>query len=226
MTNFMYYNLAWNLLYCQRFLEIISKFRSLWHKQRVFKKELRDKGELNVLQGDPKQPQSSFSNRMVEILLLHSVRGGYVAYYALDHLNCRKALETTLIGLPSGRCGSVLVRLIPAPRGTGIVSAPVPKKLLLLLAGVDDCYTSTRECTATLFNFAKGTFNAISKTCSYLTFDLCQEPVFTKSLHQEFTDHLVKTHTIDSSVRDQAMQDTEPSLAPVTLHASIVLLRY
>src|SRR5258705_3264543 len=29
----------------------------------------------------------------------------------------------------SGKCGSVLVRLIPAPRGTGIVSAPVPKKL-------------------------------------------------------------------------------------------------
>uniref|UniRef100_A0A8C5JV26 S5 DRBM domain-containing protein n=1 Tax=Jaculus jaculus TaxID=51337 RepID=A0A8C5JV26_JACJA len=27
------------------------------------------------------------------------------------------------------RCSSVLVRLIPAPRGTGIVSAPVPKKL-------------------------------------------------------------------------------------------------
>ncbi|EDL36814.1 mCG7334 [Mus musculus] len=32
----------------------------------------------------------------------------------------------------TGRCGSVLVRLIPAPRGTGIVSAPVPKKLLMM----------------------------------------------------------------------------------------------
>ncbi|XP_006866121.1 PREDICTED: 40S ribosomal protein S2-like [Chrysochloris asiatica] len=42
----------------------------------------------------------------------------------------------------TGRCGSVLVRLIPASRGTGIVSAPVPKKLLLM-AGIDDCYTST-----------------------------------------------------------------------------------
>ena len=44
------------------------------------------------------------------------------------------------------RCGSVLVRLIPAPRGTGIVSAPVPKKLLMM-AGIDDCYTSARGCT-------------------------------------------------------------------------------
>ena len=30
----------------------------------------------------------------------------------------------------TGKCGSIWVRLIPAPRGTGIVSAPVPKKLL------------------------------------------------------------------------------------------------
>uniref|UniRef100_A0A8C5YVU0 Small ribosomal subunit protein uS5 n=1 Tax=Marmota marmota marmota TaxID=9994 RepID=A0A8C5YVU0_MARMA len=49
----------------------------------------------------------------------------------------------------TGRCGSVLVRLIPAPRGTGIVSAPVPKKLLMM-AGIDDCFTSARGCTATL----------------------------------------------------------------------------
>uniref|UniRef100_A0A8C5W919 Small ribosomal subunit protein uS5 n=1 Tax=Microcebus murinus TaxID=30608 RepID=A0A8C5W919_MICMU len=53
----------------------------------------------------------------------------------------------------TGRCGSVLVRLIPAPRGTGIVSAPVPKKLLMM-AGIDDCYTSAKGCTATLGNFA------------------------------------------------------------------------
>ncbi|KAK7817645.1 hypothetical protein U0070_018609 [Myodes glareolus] len=37
----------------------------------------------------------------------------------------------------TGCCGSVLVCLIPAPRGTGIVSAPVPKKLLMM-AGIDD----------------------------------------------------------------------------------------
>merc|ERR1712227_457390 len=30
----------------------------------------------------------------------------------------------------TGKCGSIWVRLIPAPRGTGIVSAPVPKKIV------------------------------------------------------------------------------------------------
>ena len=36
----------------------------------------------------------------------------------------------------TGKCSSVMVRLIPAPRGTGIVSAPVPKKLLQM-AGIE-----------------------------------------------------------------------------------------
>ncbi|XP_049732983.1 40S ribosomal protein S2-like [Elephas maximus indicus] len=103
----------------------------------------------------------------------------------------------------SGRCGSVLVRLIPAPRGTGIVPALVPKKLLMM-AGIDDCYTSARGCTATLGNFAKATFDALSKTYSYLTPELWKETVFSESPYQELTDHLVKTHTRDSVQRIQA----------------------
>ncbi len=54
----------------------------------------------------------------------------------------------------TGKCGSVIVRLIPAPRGTGIVAASVPKKLLQM-AGVSDCYTSARGQTATLGNFGE-----------------------------------------------------------------------
>uniref|UniRef100_A0A2K6KYG6 Small ribosomal subunit protein uS5 n=1 Tax=Rhinopithecus bieti TaxID=61621 RepID=A0A2K6KYG6_RHIBE len=103
----------------------------------------------------------------------------------------------------TGCCGCVLVRLIPAPRGTGIVSVPVPKKLLMM-AGIDDCYTSAQGCTATLGNFAKTTFDAISKTYSYLTPDLRKETVFTNSPYQEFTDHLVKTHTRVSMQQTQA----------------------
>ncbi|XP_043829266.1 40S ribosomal protein S2-like [Dromiciops gliroides] len=87
--------------------------------------------------------------------------------------------------------------------GTGIVLAPLPKKRLMV-AGIDDCYTSARGCTATLGNFAKATFNAISETYSYLTPDLWKETVFTKSPYQEFTDHLVKTHTWVSVQRTQA----------------------
>lgn len=40
----------------------------------------------------------------------------------------------------TGKGGSVRLRLIPAPRGTGIVGAPVSKKVLQM-AGINDCFT-------------------------------------------------------------------------------------
>ena len=87
--------------------------------------------------------------------------------------------------------------------GALVVSAPVLKKLLMT-AGIDDCYTSARGCTATMGNFAKATFDVISKTYSCLTPDLSKGTVLTKSPYQEFTDHLVKTHTRVSVQRTQA----------------------
>ncbi|EPY84507.1 hypothetical protein CB1_000472026 [Camelus ferus] len=63
------------------------------------------------------------------------------------------------------------------------------------MASIDDCYASAKGCTATLGNLAKATFDAISKTYSYLTSDLWKETVFTKYPYQEFADHLLKTHT-------------------------------
>ncbi|CAF0740130.1 unnamed protein product [Didymodactylos carnosus] len=92
----------------------------------------------------------------------------------------------------TGECGSVIVRLIPAPRGTGLVCAPVPKKLLQM-AGIQDCWTSSRGSTATLGNFAKATYSAMSKTYSYLTPDLWKETIYTKTPYQEFSEHLANT---------------------------------
>jgi len=77
----------------------------------------------------------------------------------------------TVPGKITGKCASVRVKLIPAPRGTGIVGAPVSKKLLQF-AGVDDCYTQTTGHTRTAENFIKATFQALSKTYQYLTPDL------------------------------------------------------
>jgi len=91
----------------------------------------------------------------------------------------------------TGRCGSVLVRLIPAPRGTGIVSGPVPKKLLHM-AGVEDCHTSTSGSTGTLGNFAKATYDAMTKTYSYLTPDLWQEQGLRATPYSAHADHLSK----------------------------------
>ncbi|KAI6219323.1 40S ribosomal protein S2 [Aphelenchoides fujianensis] len=89
----------------------------------------------------------------------------------------------------TGKCASVLVRLIPAPRGTGIVGAPVPKKLLGM-AGIEDCYTSAVGQTATLGNFAKATYYAIQRTYSYLTPDLWKDNALEKSPYQTYHDFL------------------------------------
>lgn len=61
----------------------------------------------------------------------------------------------------SGKVGSVMCRLIPAPRGTGIVAAPASKRLLQL-AGIQDVYTQSKGSTATMGNFLKATFAAVS----------------------------------------------------------------
>jgi len=92
----------------------------------------------------------------------------------------------------SGKCGSVSVKLIPAPRGTGIVSAPIPKKLLQM-AGIDDCYTQAKGSTCTLGNFAKATYLAIQQTYAYLTPDLWPEGSLDKTPYQVHTDFLAHT---------------------------------
>lgn len=93
------------------------------------------------------------------------------------------------------KCGSVHMRLIPAPRGTGIVAAPVPKKILAY-AGYDDVYTSAKGCTATLGNFAKATFNAIAATSAYLSPDQWKEEVLTKTPIEHHTEYLAAKHTL------------------------------
>jgi small subunit ribosomal protein S2e len=88
-----------------------------------------------------------------------------------------------------GKCGSVRVRLIPAPRGTGIVGAPTSKKLLQF-AGVEDCFTSTTGSTKTLENFVKATFDALSNTYGFLTPDLWPKTDFLPSPFIRHADQL------------------------------------
>jgi ribosomal protein uS5 len=70
-----------------------------------------------------------------------------------------------------GKCGSVTVRMVPAPRGCGIVAAAVSKKIVQY-AGIDDVYTSCTGQTRTRENFCRATFEALKATYSMLTPDL------------------------------------------------------
>lgn len=92
----------------------------------------------------------------------------------------------------TGKCGSVRFRLIPAPRGTGIVAAKCTKKVLQY-AGVTDVYTSSTGTTRTLGNFVKACMAALVKTYAYLTPAQWDQTHFTKQPAQEFTDFLKDT---------------------------------
>lgn len=71
----------------------------------------------------------------------------------------------------TGKAGSVTVRLVPAPRGAGIVASPVPTKILQM-AGVQDVFTCSTGKTRTRGNFIMATFYALRKTYGFLTPDL------------------------------------------------------
>ncbi|CAA7060597.1 unnamed protein product [Microthlaspi erraticum] len=89
----------------------------------------------------------------------------------------------------TGKCGSVTVRMVPAPRGSGIVAARVPKKVLQF-AGIEDVFTSSRGSTKTIGNFVKATFDCLQKTYGFLTPELWRETTMIKSPFQEYTELL------------------------------------
>ena len=63
----------------------------------------------------------------------------------------------------TGRAGSVRATLMPAPKGLGLVTGEVSKKVLQI-AGVKDVWSRTRGQTNTTVNTAKATFDALRKT--------------------------------------------------------------
>lgn len=61
-----------------------------------------------------------------------------------------------------GRCGSVRIKLIPAPAGTGLVAHKEIQKMLRF-AGIKDIYSKTRGQTRTTINLVKACMAAFKK---------------------------------------------------------------
>lgn len=104
----------------------------------------------------------------------------------------REGVPHTVPNKLTGHCGSVRFRIVPAPRGTGLVAAPASKKMLGL-AGIKDAYTSTTGHSRTMGNFIKASYFALRKSYGYLSPDLWKETQFLRSPYQEHTDFLVKS---------------------------------
>jgi len=108
---------------------------------------------------------------------------GAIILAKLSIIAVRRGYWGNKIGAPhtvptkvTGRCGSVRIRLVPAPRGTGIVSSRAPKKILQY-AGIEDVFTSSKGSTKTLGNTIKATFDAVSLTYGFLTPDFWKQTV-------------------------------------------------
>jgi small subunit ribosomal protein S2e len=104
----------------------------------------------------------------------------------------RLGLPHTVPTKVTGKCGSVVVRLVPAPRGTGLVAAPAPKKVLEL-AGIQDVYTSASGHTRTMGNFVRATFNACRATYGFLTPDQWKQREVGKVPYAEYAAFLAQT---------------------------------
>jgi len=125
-----------------------------------------------------------------------AIRGGIIAA-KLSLIPVRRGHWGTKLGYPhtvpmkvTGKCGSVSVRLIPAPRGSGVVGSPTLKKMLNF-AGVADCFSSSCGHTRTKGNFMKATYQALRATSNFLVPELWAEPkkVY-RTPFQEFSDWL------------------------------------
>jgi len=132
-----------------------------------------------------------------------AIRGAIIAA-KLAVVPIRRGYWGNKIGKPhtvpckvNGKCGSVRIRIVPAPRGTSLVAAPVPKKILTF-AGIEDVYTNSRGKTKTMGNFAKATFFAIAKTYLYLTPDLWGKFKLSKAPYHEHSRFLEDTDDFET----------------------------
>lgn len=135
------------------------------------------KGHIGVGQKSHKEVQGALQGAIAQAKMnLIPIRLGYWG-------NRIGAPHTVPMKL-TGKNGSVRVRLIPAPRGTGIVGASASKKVLMM-AGVNDCYTASKGTTKTKGNFLYATFNALAKTYTYLTPEFWGKPDLDRLLVKE-----------------------------------------
>jgi len=77
--------------------------------------------------------------------------------------DCACSEKHTVPYIVEGKSGSVVVKLIPAPQGTGLVVANELKKVLKL-AGIEDVRSRTSGKKRTTFNLIKACIKALEKT--------------------------------------------------------------
>jgi len=95
----------------------------------------------------------------------------------------------------TGKCGSVRLRFIPAPRGTGVVGAPITKKVMSL-AGVADLFSQSRGNSDTTENYVRAVYDALYRTYRYLTPDLWYNFELKENVYRQHHDQMYKEEDV------------------------------
>ena len=74
---------------------------------------------------------------------------------------CRCSMQHSVPYKIEGKCASVRIVLMPAPKGTGLVVGEETKEVLEI-AGISDVWSRTKGSTATKLNFVHATINALA----------------------------------------------------------------
>lgn len=68
----------------------------------------------------------------------------------------------------AGKAGSVSIKIVPAPKGTGLVAGEAAK-VVLRYAGIKDIWTWSKGETRTTLNFVLATYAALKNTYKFVT---------------------------------------------------------
>lgn len=120
-------------------------------------------GYVGIGFGKAKQLRQAIEKALVDAKLsITPVRRGCGSW----ECSCRDphSLPFTVIG----KSGSVVIKLMPAPKGTGLVAGEVAK-VVLRYAGINDAWTWSKGETRTTLNFALATYEALKNTYRFVT---------------------------------------------------------
>lgn len=115
-------------------------------------------GHVGIGMGKAKEtlPAREKAIRQAKLNLIRIVRG-------CGHFDCSCSEKHSLPFIVEGKCGSVRVKLMPAPQGTGLVVGDQLKKVLRL-AGIKDVYGVSEGQIRTTFNAVKACVDALAQT--------------------------------------------------------------
>lgn len=116
------------------------------------------KGHIGIGYGSAKEtlPAREKALRKAKLNIIKIRRG-------CAHFDCSCDEPHTVPYVVKGKSGSVRIKLIPAPQGTGLVVGDECKKILRLV-GIKDVYGVSSGHVRTTFNLAKACMNALEKT--------------------------------------------------------------